>query len=107
MTYLAQKFINQRDGGRADDGAVRIGRAPGSAILLDHAAVSSTHAEIRRSGGTYTITDLGSATGTYVGSESVGTRSFAEGELAWVGPYQVFVRDGAVRCVTTGELRQD
>ncbi|MBK6663341.1 MAG: ATP-binding cassette domain-containing protein [Thermoflexaceae bacterium] len=87
--YVAHTFTG--------DGAVRIGRAPGSAILLDHAAVSSTHAEIRRSGGTYTITDLGSATGTYLGSESVGTRSFAEGELAWIGPYQVFVRDGAVR----------
>jgi hypothetical protein len=45
---------------------VTIGRAPDNAIVLDQPSVSNRHAELRLTGETYILKDLGSTNGTRV-----------------------------------------
>ena len=48
------------------EGCVTIGRAPDNAIVLDEPSVSSHHAELRLTGETCILKDLGSTNGTRV-----------------------------------------
>jgi membrane-bound lytic murein transglycosylase D len=50
---------------------VRVGRAAGNAVVVDHELVSAEHLEIRREGKHWDIVDLGSEHGTFVGGERV------------------------------------
>jgi pSer/pThr/pTyr-binding forkhead associated (FHA) protein len=49
----------------------RLGRHPDSEISLDDITVSRRHAEIRRSGESFVLTDVGSLNGTYVNHERI------------------------------------
>jgi pSer/pThr/pTyr-binding forkhead associated (FHA) protein len=44
-----------------------VGRSPGNDIFLDDVTVSRKHAEFRRSGAVFSVRDVGSLNGTYVG----------------------------------------
>ncbi len=72
-----------------DKAVVTIGRHAMSDLRFDpHAEldVSSRHAEITRSGGTWTIRDEGSTNGTYVNGERLtGERRLSEGDLVSLG----------------------
>jgi len=50
---------------------VRLGRAPECEIPLDDITVSRRHAEIRRDGGRYFVSDVGSLNGTYVNQQRI------------------------------------
>lgn len=62
-------------------GTVRVGRAAGNAVVIDHDLVSAEHLELRREGRHWEIVDLGSEHGTFVGGERV-TRAPVRGLLA-------------------------
>jgi signal transduction histidine kinase len=67
-----------------------IGRGPECEIRLDDPLVSAAHAEIvRGEGGTYTLRDLGSRRGTYVGSrrlEPAESVELRDGDELLIGP---------------------
>jgi serine phosphatase RsbU (regulator of sigma subunit)/pSer/pThr/pTyr-binding forkhead associated (FHA) protein len=66
--------------------ALSVGRSSKSAIHLPDATVSKTHAEILRSGGRWTIRDLGSRNGTRVnGVEAHDAIPFGEGDTLEIG----------------------
>ena len=48
-----------------------IGRGTDAAIRLDDDYVSTRHARIGSSGGTFYVEDLGSTNGTYIGSQRI------------------------------------
>jgi hypothetical protein len=67
------------------DGPVRIGRLPGCAVVLGDPNVSREHAELRPSGDSYTVVDLGSTNGTRVNGVPVSSRTLADGDEITVG----------------------
>ena len=76
---------------RADlEGKTRVvvGRAPTSDVVLDNPVVSHAHAELRREGEGFVVTDLGSTNGTFVNGERVtAPRRLSSGDVLSVGPY--------------------
>ena len=54
-----------------DGDPVLIGRGTDAAIRLDDDYVSTRHARIGSSGGTFYVEDLGSTNGTYIGSQRI------------------------------------
>ncbi len=54
-----------------DSATVYIGRAEGNGVVIDHVSVSRRHAQLSLSGGETAVTDLGSATGTFVGGQRI------------------------------------
>jgi phage tail-like protein len=50
------------------DRVIRIGRLPDNEIVLAHATISRHHAEVRVQGGQVVLSDVGSSSGTVVGS---------------------------------------
>jgi pSer/pThr/pTyr-binding forkhead associated (FHA) protein len=64
----------------------RIGRSPGSDIIVAELGVSKQHAELRRSPtGGFTIIDLGSHNGTYVNGTRVYQQELNEGDILAIG----------------------
>lgn len=67
---------------------VRIGRAPDNDIVLDanhDREASGHHAELRRDGQTWTVVDMGSRNGTFVGSERIERRLLVSGDEIALG----------------------
>ncbi len=66
------------------------GRHPDSDIFLDDITVSRRHAEIHRSGDTYTVRDAGSLNGTYVNRERIEEDvTLNHGDVLQVGKYKL------------------
>ncbi|MET9603570.1 FHA domain-containing protein [Streptomyces sp. NPDC006512] len=89
--------------------AVRIGRDPGSDLVLDDLVVSRRHAELRAlADGTYEITDLGSHNGTYLNGTRVERAPVTEGDIVGIG-HSAFclVGDRLQEYVDTGEVSLD
>ena len=81
-----------RIGGRAEllgsSGAV-LGRSREADIVLDDANVSRKHAEVRPSGGSWTVRDLGSTNGVKVnGRRITGAQSLKPGDIIELGTSQ-------------------
>ncbi len=69
-------------------GALTIGRAPPSALLLEGAEVSRTHCRIDVAGDAVSVTDLNSTNGTFIDSARLsGTVPLPHGALLRVGNY--------------------
>src|ERR1700761_6330175 len=49
--------------------SLRIGQAQNNQLVVNDSSVSSNHAEIRPEGQSYSITDLGSTSGTFVNEQ--------------------------------------
>lgn len=62
-----------------------IGRAPDCDVFVDDLTVSRNHAVIRRSGTSFTITDLGSTNGTFVNGKRVQTAELVERDVVSIG----------------------
>jgi FHA domain len=60
------------------DAVVTIGRDPTNAVVLPNPNVSRRHAELRFTGGVWTLTDVGSTQGVFAGSERVTTYAIAD-----------------------------
>jgi hypothetical protein len=72
-----------------DRETITIGRHPESDIFLDDITVSRRHAEIKRSGGSYTITDMGSLNGTYLNRERIESCPLKNGDEIQIGKYRM------------------
>jgi ABC transport system ATP-binding/permease protein len=75
------------------DGVLTIGRDESNDIVLPDLRASAFHAEIRRSGTGYVISDLGSTTGIHLNGRKVSRSALAQGDRVSVGRHD-FVFDG-------------
>jgi pSer/pThr/pTyr-binding forkhead associated (FHA) protein len=70
----------------------RIGRGTRASLRSDNPAVSLDHATIAHDAAGYTITDLGSITGTYVNGRPVETARLAKGDVVEIGDLRLEVQ---------------
>lgn len=70
-----------------DSDLITVGRHPNADIFLDDVTVSRRHAEIKRSGTKFTVTDLASLNGTYFEGSRVESQDLADGTELQVGKY--------------------
>ena len=80
---------------RADE--VTIGRSSSSGAQVADATVSRTHAVVERAGAGWSIRDAGSANGTFVNGQSLGSESrpLRPGDEIGVGSARLFFRSRA------------
>lgn len=71
------------------EGTTLIGRSPECDIFLDDVTVSRRHAELRRTGETFTIRDLGSLNGTYVNRRRIESTDLEDDDEVQVGKYRL------------------
>jgi hypothetical protein len=72
-----------------DSDEVFIGRHPESDIFLDDVTVSRRHAEVRRVGAGFHVSDAGSLNGTYVNQTRVETAVLNDGDEVQVGKFKL------------------
>lgn len=72
-----------------DSDEVSIGRHPESDIFLDDVTVSRRHAEVRRVGAGFHVSDAGSLNGTYVNQARVDTAALNDGDEVQVGKFKL------------------
>lgn len=72
-----------------------VGRLADNTLQIEHASVSSHHAEIVNEVGTYHLHDLGSTNGTFVNGEQISDAVLRHGDE---------VRFGNIECVFTGDI---
>ena len=77
-----------------DRDRVSIGRHPESDIFLDDITVSRRHAEIRRQGDGFLLTDTGSLNGTYLNRERIESAPLLSGDEIQVGKYKLLFYAG-------------
>jgi len=65
------------------------GRHPDADVFLDDVTVSRRHAEFQRRGTVFTVRDLGSLNGTYVGGKLVDSATLEDGEDVQVGKFRL------------------
>lgn len=85
----------------APDGAVilpldhfpfRIGRRPGSDLVLPDPRVSRDHAVVEASGAAYCLRDLGSRNGTIINGQPVAEADLRDGDRIAIGGFEVIAR---------------
>ena len=75
-----------------------IGRSTDNEIFLDDVTVSRKHAQIIRSGKSYSVKDLGSLNGTYVDGKVEESAQLSDGKELHIGKYRLhFFVGGKVR----------
>lgn len=72
-----------------DEDLIGAGRHPESEIFLDDVTVSRRHAEFRRSGNAYTVSDVGSLNGTYVNRDRIDSLKLTDGDEVQIGKYRL------------------
>jgi len=87
-----------------EDGATRsillasetmtIGRLPECQISITDKGASRRHAQIRRSGDNYTLTDLGSTNGTRLNGQTIQSRELTDGDRITIGTTLLEFREG-------------
>jgi signal transduction histidine kinase len=88
---VASLFVIQgRDQGArfeldSDAASFSLGREAGNRIQLHDTEVSRHHAELRRAGDDFILTDLGSSNGTFVNNQRIERRELASGDQVQVG----------------------
>ena len=78
-----------------DKELVSAGRHPQSDIFLDDVTVSRRHAEFRRTGGGYEVSDVGSLNGTYVNREPVESSALSNGDEVQIGKFRLVFLTGS------------
>ena len=76
---------------------IMIGRAPSNQIVIDHPTVSAHHAVLLRTGDSYSLKDLNSASGTQVNGDFVTDAELKDGDT---------IRFGSVIAVFAGAYRK-
>jgi signal transduction histidine kinase len=74
---------------KLEDETLGLGRDATNSIQLHDTEVSRRHAVIRRSGQTYTVSDLGSSNGTFVNGQRIQTHELASGDELQLGSTQM------------------
>lgn len=72
-----------------DADLIGAGRHPDSEIFLDDVTVSRRHAEFRRSGNDFTVSDVGSLNGTYVNRDRIDSLDLTDGDEVQIGKYRL------------------
>ena len=72
-----------------DTEVVGAGRHPDSEIFLDDVTVSRRHAEFRRSGNGYSVSDVGSLNGTYVNRDRIDEVVLQGGDEVQIGKFRL------------------
>jgi pSer/pThr/pTyr-binding forkhead associated (FHA) protein len=72
-----------------DTDVVGAGRHPDSEIFLDDVTVSRRHAEFRRSGTGFTVSDVGSLNGTYVNRDRIDSVELNDADEVQIGKYRL------------------
>jgi pSer/pThr/pTyr-binding forkhead associated (FHA) protein len=72
-----------------DEPLVTAGRHPDSVIFLDDITVSRRHAEVRKVGDGYTVTDVGSLNGTYLNRQRVEEAELHDGDELQIGTFKL------------------
>jgi len=72
-----------------DTDAVSAGRHPQSDIFLDDITVSRRHAEFRREGATFRVSDVGSLNGTYVNRDRIDDALLQNGDEVRIGKFRL------------------
>ena len=86
MPILIVEFSGKRKRAMLN-GLASIGRTPSNDVVIEHPAVSRTHAVIENVDGTYFISDSGSKNGTIVGEDTiVEKRQLTDGDRISIGP---------------------
>ena len=78
-----------------------IGRGADADVRLDSPIVSRAHARLTRRNGSVVLDDLGSANGTYRGSERIRQATLTAGERVIVGPFVLEIGAKALRLFDT------
>ena len=93
MSFLIQRV---RGGaltlGEVSGDVLRIGRGTRASLRSDNPAVSLDHATIAHDAAGYSITDLGSITGTYVNGRPVETARLSKGDVVEIGDLRMEVQ---------------
>lgn len=79
-----------------DTDLVSAGRHPDSEIFLDDVTVSRRHAEFRREGETFRVSDVGSLNGTYVNRDRIDAVDLTDGDEVQIGKYRLVFFAGHV-----------
>ncbi|HEY9565919.1 MAG TPA: FHA domain-containing protein [Nocardioides sp.] len=72
-----------------DQDLVTAGRHPESEIFLDDVTVSRRHADFRRAGAGFTVSDSGSLNGTYVNRDRIDEVVLQDGDEVQIGKYRL------------------
>jgi pSer/pThr/pTyr-binding forkhead associated (FHA) protein len=72
-----------------DTDVVGAGRHPDSEIFLDDVTVSRRHAEFRRTGTGFSVSDVGSLNGTYVNRDRIDSVELNDGDEVQIGKYRL------------------
>ncbi|MET3963792.1 pSer/pThr/pTyr-binding forkhead associated (FHA) protein [Marmoricola sp. OAE513] len=72
-----------------DTDLVSAGRHPESDIFLDDITVSRRHVELRREGGTFRVSDVGSLNGTYVNRDRIDDALLQNGDEVRIGKFRL------------------
>ena len=72
-----------------DQDEVTAGRHNDSEIFLDDVTVSRRHAEFRRTGTGYDVSDVGSLNGTYVNRDRIDSVELNDGDEVQIGKYRL------------------
>ncbi|WP_310525692.1 FHA domain-containing protein [Nocardioides sp.] len=72
-----------------DADLIGAGRHPDSEIFLDDVTVSRRHAEFRRTGNDFTVSDVGSLNGTYVNRDRIDSVELTDGDEVQIGKYRL------------------
>ena len=79
-----------------DSDLVTAGRHPDSEIFLDDVTVSRRHADFRREGSTFSVSDVGSLNGTYVNRDRIDSVDLKDGDEVQIGKYRLVFFSGHV-----------
>ncbi|MBI4640811.1 MAG: FHA domain-containing protein, partial [Candidatus Tectomicrobia bacterium] len=89
--HIRETDIEETQTTEVEDPKVHIGRGGGNEIQLDDLRVSLNHATIDKIAGTYVLTDLNSAHGTYVNHIPVGVHQLANNDKIQIGFYTLLI----------------
>ena len=73
--------------------ALRVGREPGSDVMVDAPTVSRNHAEFRPVGNGWEVVDLGSTHGTMVNGHRIEDAALSAGDKIEIGLSTLVVRE--------------
>src|SRR5215471_8155363 len=98
--------VSQVDDVFIENEGLTIGRLIGNDLVLNHRAVSRTHAGIKRVQDEYWLFNLSESNGTILNGQLVARVALADGDVVQIGPYLLRVNygDGEVRESSAGAV---
>ena len=86
---IVRRGPNQGSRFLLDSDVTSVGRHPNADIFLDDVTVSRRHAEFKRAGKNFTVSDLASLNGTQYEGERVETAELVNGSEVQIGKYHL------------------